>query len=198
VALSLDWPVSDPGILGTRLADHLRLPHPDPDARGVELVLRGGRIVLRRLESGESERLRIARFDDTTDPTGAGLARLLGVGFATVEAERAAIEIGTLVGLAPASFAPATGDGWLGARTWVAAGDVAVLLLEPSTEGRVAAALARSGEGAVAAYVGMPGPAKGLTRPGPLGPAALTYESRPWGPYLLTVPLPEAAGTIGR
>jgi hypothetical protein len=198
VALILEWPVADPGILGARLADHLRLPHPDPDARGVELILRGGRIVLRRLETGESERLRIARPDDTRGAPGTGLASLLGVGFATVEAERAAVEIGALVGLAPASFAPGVADGWLGARTWIAAGDVAILLLEPSTEGRLAAALARAGEGAVVAYVGMPGPAMGPTRPGPLGPAALVYEARPWGPYLLTVARSEAAGTIGR
>jgi hypothetical protein len=76
----------------------------------------------------------------------------------------------------------------------------AILLLEPATEGRLAATLARAGEGPAALYlmagggglarlasdVGAPG-GRPIVLPGPLGPALLLSGGAPWGPHLLVV-----------
>jgi hypothetical protein len=80
-------------------------------------------------------------------------AELLAVGWATVELDRAAAELGG----GPLAWADGPRDALLGARVRIAAADapagVALVLLEPDTEGRIAAALARHGEGVVAAWV---------------------------------------------
>ena len=89
--------------------------------------------------------------------------RLAGLGWATVELDRAADELGMWLGEAPDPGAPDAADPLLGARARVRdAGGLpgdAVLLLEPSTEGRLAASLARDGEGPAALYLR---PAAGL------------------------------------
>lgn len=107
---------------------------------------------------------------------------LAGIGWATVEAERAFVELDSLFTSAEAgaSWAPVERDQVLGARVWQreAAGSPAapwLVLLEPDTEGRIAAALARFGEGVAVMYLGT-----GTLRPGRLvrgGPA--------WGPHLV-------------
>ena len=98
-------------------------------------------------------------------------ATIVGIGWATVEADRAVVELG--------------GTGWtqgprdplLGARTWLrpalsdeSLGEVTLLILEPDTEGRLAALLARFGEGVAAVYLRVAGP--GAAGRGAAGPAA--------------------------
>jgi hypothetical protein len=73
-----------------------------------------------------------------------------------------------------------------------------ILLLEPSTEGRLAASLVRFGEGSVALYLlaapDAPERARGAgfevsrRAAGPLGAELLVVGGPPWGPHLLLVP----------
>ena len=80
------------------------------------------------------------------DPTDA--PRLVGIGWATVDIER------TVAGLPGVDVRAAADDELLGARAWrTSSGPVALVLLEPNTEGRLAAALARRGEGIAALYL---------------------------------------------
>jgi ribosomal protein S18 acetylase RimI-like enzyme len=121
-----------------------------------------------------------------------GLADLVGVGWATVELDRAVPEF------APVQFGAAMPDGSLGARARVGrVGAGSLVLLEPSTEGRLAAALARFGEGVTAIYVaaaagGFEQLAARLRRTGerariaegPFGRSFVVGAS-PWGPHLV-------------
>jgi len=130
----------------------------------------------------------------------------LAVGWGTVDLERAAAEAWP-----GRSTAPLPDDALLGARCLAAVDEPALVLLEPSTEGRLAASLARHGEGPIALYLLIPdrtidrfrvvAPASGvhLSRPaaGPFGRAVLVLDGPPSGPHLIVA---EAAGrgTIGR
>jgi len=127
----------------------------------------------------------------------AGELRPLAIGIATVELDRAALELEAAdSGL---TFAAAADDELLGARCLVSAGvlavggaDVRVVLLEPSTEGLLAAALARRGEGPAVVYAApaeaspdAPGPRSKLGA-GPLGPGRLVVGSR-FGPHVIVL-----------
>lgn len=81
--------------------------------------------------------------------------QLIVNGWATVELDRAEEEVAELLGIeAPVVVEPAEDDRVLGARCRLLRSDGrTVLLLEPSLEGRLAAALARRGEGFVARYL---------------------------------------------
>jgi hypothetical protein len=131
-------------------------------------------------------------------------AVLAAVGWATIDLER------PLVGWPnpSASDASAAGprvrdDEPLGARAVVLDRPTGIVLLEPSTEGPIAASLARYGEGPAALYV-RPGRsvdelrASGLVlsvvRRGPFGPEALVLGPR-FGPHV-TVVLDDSADTI--
>jgi hypothetical protein len=197
----ITWTVPDPGSLGTSLADRLRLARPDVDADAVAYDLRGG--VLRLVRPGPGapqpidERLEVSLAPVpawSRDST--ARIRLLGIGWATVELERAALVVGPALGVDSNAFMDTNDDAWLGARARLARGDdgVAMALLEPTTEGRLAAALARWGEGPIAIYLGVPGPAIGATRPGPFGASSIVHAARPWGPFVFAV---AAAATIG-
>jgi len=109
---------------------------------------------------------------------------LVGVGWATVDTDR------TLADLAAASlaFGPVVDETALGATARVAwSGATAIVVLEPSTEGRLAAALARRGEGIACLYVSGPD-ATGSARVTALGrPGRLLPHDRPWGPFVLLV-----------
>lgn len=109
--------------------------------------------------------------------------RLLAVGWATVDIER------TLEDLGVPGARPAADEPLLGARAWrVDAGAVTVLVLEPSTEGRLAAALARHGEGIRALYLGTDAQSTGIVSPTALGlPGRLLPHERPWGPFVIEV-----------
>ena len=87
-----------------------------------------------------------------------------GIGWSTVDLERAEREL-------ELAFQDAVPDAILGARTRINAGHLTVplVLLEPATEGRLAASLARLGEGPVATWLAGPAPTAGPS--GPSGPA---------------------------
>jgi hypothetical protein len=123
-------------------------------------------------------------------------------GWATVELDRAAAELGRSLA-AGTSFEPAETSTALGARCLrgaLADGGGWIVLLEPETEGRIAAFLARHGEGWAATWLdaddasddGRPR-ATDVATPGPFGPERLEPGS-PWGPFRLQV----APATIGR
>lgn len=118
---------------------------------------------------------------------------VLAVGWATVESDRAAGELSAALALPSDPFEPADDSIVLGARCrigrGVLAGGRSLVLLEPSTEGRLAATLARLGEGPAAvwldtatldAHVSAP-------RPGPLGPERLVLGGPIHGPHWLLV-----------
>ncbi len=115
----------------------------------------------------------------------AGPVPLLAVGWATVDLER------TLAGMGPTAVdaGPVVEERALGARAVVVGREpVALVILEPATEGRLAAALARRGEGIVCLYVAGPpvvtegSPLTALGRPG-----RLLAHDRPWGPFVMLV-----------
>jgi hypothetical protein len=124
----------------------------------------------------------------------------LAVGWATVELERAARELSHL--LEPgSSFSAAPPSVVLGARCRVgpAATDAGlrIVILEPDSEGRLAATLARSGEGwavtwtvalASASQAVSAGPVRlSAARPGPFGHERLELHGPLAGPHRLVV-----------
>jgi hypothetical protein len=108
--------------------------------------------------------------------------RVIGLGWATVDLER------TVAQATAVRWEPMTREDAVGASALVTRiGDVALVLLEPDTEARLAASLARFGEGLCIAYVAGDGPG-GMVRPTALGvPGRLRAHARPWGPYLISV-----------
>ncbi|HUQ77372.1 MAG TPA: hypothetical protein VM427_00695 [Patescibacteria group bacterium] len=146
------------------------------------------------------------------DPGHGDLAaiRELAVIWATVDLERVLRDLG----LEPTLAMAAVDDSLLGGRvldlidplapavgpTLGAVGAARIALAEPSTEGRLAAFLARHGEGPAGRYVGVSldlaaigirAAAAGvsLSRPeiGPFGPAALVLGGPPGSPHLIVV-----------
>jgi len=119
---------------------------------------------------------------------------ITGIGWATVDEERARAELDGLLGGDPS--APAMGpwlpidrDANLGARGWARIavapeGAPALVVLEPDTEGRVAAALVRFGEGVLVIYLGEGAPGPGRVLPG--APA--------WGPHVVVT---DSSGRMG-
>jgi hypothetical protein len=125
------------------------------------------------------------------------------LGWGTVDAERLAATWSATLRALPA-------DEQLGARAWLIADGLPAeagertILLEPSTEGRLAATLARFGEGPAALYVRTPLAPRALraaglvlatARAGPLGRQALVVDEGRFGPHLVAV-LPGMAVTI--
>jgi hypothetical protein len=112
--------------------------------------------------------------------------RLLAVGWATVDIERTVRELGGHDG---AHARPVGDEPLLGATAWrLDAGGVAILILEPTTEGRLAAALARRGEGICALYLATDGDVGGAFRMTTLGlPGRLLPHDHPWGPFVVEV-----------
>ncbi len=122
-------------------------------------------------------------------------------GWATVELDRAEVEVAAALagrhGPGEPQAVPAPDERLLGARCRLlrSADGREVLLLEPSTEGRLAAALARRGEGGVALYLFVDGGAVERARRagfrlstlgrGPFGPERLVFAGPRWGPFLL-------------
>lgn len=120
----------------------------------------------------------------------------IAVGWATVELDRAEAEWRPRLPV-DATFSDAPDCWHLGARCRVARRSATefLVLLEPATEGRLAATLARSGEGWCATWIvadqprGVPAGLAGLSaeRPGPLGPERLVLASPVYGPHRLVV-----------
>lgn len=120
-----------------------------------------------------------------------GRRPIAGIGWATVDQERARAELDGLLAADPAAprlapWVPLDRDPSLGASVWLRASldparaqaaIPALVVLEPDTEGPLAASLVRFGEGVAVIYLG-----EGLPRPGHLlrgGPA--------WGPHIVVV-----------
>lgn len=115
----------------------------------------------------------------------------LAIGWATVELDRAAAELALLVG-SDAGFADAVSSEILGARCRVGravgvGGGLVIVLVEPDTEGRLAAFLARFGEGWIARWEAGRSSSDRPLRPGPLGPEWLADDADHRGPFRLLV-----------
>jgi hypothetical protein len=152
--------------------------------------------ILERLLGGDALGDALDRLRDAAHP------RLIVPGWATVELGRAEVEVGLAVGGAPAGpgtcvARDAPDERVLGARCRILrwSDGREVVLLEPSTEGPLAAALARYGEGSLVRYLLADGGATerarragfrlGSERPGPFGRERLVVAGPRWGPYLL-------------
>lgn len=122
----------------------------------------------------------------TEGPPSAG-PRLAALGWATVDPERLAASLGK-----PLAH-EAHEDPALGAIGYgIASATLPLVLLEPATEGRIAAALARLGEGPVALYldgvtVGTADDATPPTRTGTGRIGRLIRPARPWGPFIVAL-----------
>ena len=128
----------------------------------------------------------------TLDPA-LGSLPIAGLGWATVDLDRTIAELAPDAG--DEGFAKAPRDDLLGATARIHvpsdAGGAALVLLEPDTEGRLAATLARFGEGLGAVYlVGRDpaGPGRlGTAAGGPLGVGRL-IRGLPWfGPNVIVL-----------
>jgi hypothetical protein len=126
--------------------------------------------------------------------TASGGPRPIALGWATVDLDRAAAELAMELGLAVTAFLPAPDSIVLGARCRVAGGalpgGVALAIVEPATEGILAAALARHGEGPSVTWVRSshaPSRSAASTRTGPFGPERLKPGGPAQGPFLLLI-----------
>ncbi len=135
--------------------------------------------------------------------------RPIALGWATVELDRAASELGAALGIPAECFLGTAESLALGARCRVAhhalPGGVSLVLLEPATEGRLAAALARVGEGPAAIWLAVPDLPAAIDalrlarvdtaagRAGPFGVERLVLDGPVHGPHRLLVQL---TGTI--
>ena len=126
--------------------------------------------------------------------------RPIAIGWATVELERAELELSAALALSVGDFSPAASSVSLGARCRIGSGvlgdALALVLLEPQTEGRLAATLARLGEGPAVVWLVVDGCAATLrssgvitsaVRHGPLGPERLVLGGPVHGPHQLLV-----------
>jgi hypothetical protein len=147
---------------------------------------------------------RLARERTRLDATSLGL-RLVATGRATVDLDRA--EADAREAMDVRRISAAGDDELLGAHCRIVAtqrGD-AIVLLEPSTEGRLAAALAKFGEHHVVDYVAgtgdvvrtaaAAGVALSAVAGGPFGRQRLVLGGPRWGPFVVIV---EQAATIDR
>lgn len=231
----LTWQAKDPSALAGELARRLGVPaRPGGLVPGARLLRLGtcelevrpwiregaddhpyaaGRLMLEPVPNGEDGPLPAP--PDAPDPL-----ELVGLGWATVELDRAEADLEMWLG------PPATGadgdaspaDETLGARARLREGaglpGAWTVLLEASTEGRVAASLARDGEGPCALYLrpadGLDawepaarerGVSVGARREGPFG-AQVLLAAGPAGPHIIVtegrspVSRPPLASTI--
>jgi hypothetical protein len=110
-----------------------------------------------------------------------------------VELERAVAQLALVLGIPETAFVDAPGSGAIGAHCRVAReavlDDVYLAILEPSTEGRLAAALARWDEGPLVAWYTTTTRLDGqrVVLPGPFGPERLVGGDPLTGPHRLVV-----------
>jgi len=121
---------------------------------------------------------------------------VLALGWSTVELDRAEAGFRVAFGDTLIGVTDAPGDGLLGASCRIVrTGDARVpviVLLEPATEGRLAASLARLGEGPVAAWLRLRAERalpsrRSVATPGPFGPEVLVLGGPVVGPHRLLV-----------
>ena len=124
---------------------------------------------------------------------------VLALGWATVDHERAAADLARAAPHA-VPFEPAPPESILGAACLLGRpAPIRLAILEPTTEGRLAATLARQDEGPAVLWVsGDPPPGVTLSAPsnGPFGRERLVLGGRLGGSHVLVVDRP--AGTIER
>jgi hypothetical protein len=134
---------------------------------------------------------------------------VVGLGWATVDLERAVQELGGSLGIPAQRFTVAADAELLGARCRVASAALpdgsSLVVLEPATEGRLAATLARLGEGPAVIWLvapeGLAAGDSGTTiaassgRPGPFGQERLVLGGPPHGPHRLLVAPPATIST---
>ena len=139
--------------------------------------------------------IRIARLA-SPDVIGSGADRAArwAIGWATVELDRAASELARDLGISPGAFLDALDSVALGARCRVAddllPGGLALVILEPATEGRLAATLARFGEGPAATWYRTETHVDiraSSPRPGPFGSERLVAGDSVHGPHRLLI-----------
>jgi len=131
----------------------------------------------------------------------AGAVAPHAVGWATVDMDRALLDLAGDLGIAPEAFADGVACRALGARCRVVEdslpGGLSLAILEPATEGRLAATLARLGEGpAVVWYTTDEASDAGPIpwRPGPFGLERHVPGDPVHGPHRLLIR--PGAGTI--
>ena len=219
----LTWQAAEPGAFAAALGARLGVaanPGVRPDTHTLDLGTAllevrgwvresptdaphaGGRLMLEPVPGGEPA-------PEDVDPAATRPLRLVGIGWATVELDRAEDELGMWLGDGAGEpggvgVPPEASDPHLGAFSRVrSAGGLpgdSFVLLEPRTEGRLAASLARDSEGPCALYLR---PAVGLgawsaaarergvrlsaRRAGPLGMEVLLVGGPIAGPHLLVV-----------
>lgn len=146
------------------------------------------------------------------DPWLLGLP-IAGIGWSTVELERAAGDLDAAfnhAGMPQPAWTPGPRDDLLGASAWVsrewwptwgADDPPAIVLLEPDTEGRLAATLAKFGEGVGAIYLAaragdppdrIDASRLGRPTPGPLGSGRIVLARPAWGPNVIVLDRPVA------
>ncbi len=145
------------------------------------------------------DRIGTALADARTNEVGGEDARIVAVGWATVELDRAADELAAELGTTAGAFVPAGDSVLLGARCRIArgalGGGLTLAIIEPATEWRLAEWLARRGEGPAAIWCATRAADTVAPSPGPFGPELLA-RPRPSGSsqcWLLAVSEP---GTI--
>lgn len=143
------------------------------------------------MQDSTRDRIRVALLT-TIDGVGssADRARLHALGWATVELDRAASELAGDLEIAPERFVEAANSVTLGARCRVAAGALpggrSLVILEPATEGRLAATLARLGEGPAITWFMTDREVEvhaSDPRAGPFGPERLVVGAAAYGPH---------------
>ncbi len=129
-------------------------------------------------------------------------ARPHAIGWATVELDRAEAELSVALGLPAGAFGEAASSAALGASGCIAVGvlpdGLSLVILEPSTEGRLAGTLARHGEGPAVVWYATGSAATGVglatAQPGPFGPERLVADDPIHGPHRFLIV--GVAGTI--
>lgn len=128
------------------------------------------------------ERMAAVLAEVGADEAAVGAGRVIAIGWATVELDRAAVELAGDLGSEADAFTPAGDSVALGARCRVLPaalpGRVAIAIVEPATEGRLAWSLARYGEGPVAVwFAGGSSPTDPTAvADGPFGPERLASQ----------------------
>jgi hypothetical protein len=212
----LTWQAADPGEFAAELGRQLGIeiePHPEaPGSFVLDLGMATVEIVAWQRETPDDDPSPSGRLVFEPLPGGAPKPRieslpdllLAGVGWATVELDRAESELAEWLAGEPPDPDDDVTDAHLGARARVRDADGlpgdTMVLLEPTTEGRLAASLVRDGEGPCALYLWAPlgidawiAAAKGRgvvvsTRAaGPFGEAVLIPGRGPAGPHLVVV-----------
>jgi len=137
------------------------------------------------LAAAESIRARAIEREPATSQT-----VIAAVGWATVDADRACRELDALLDGEHTAWQPVDREATLGARALRRepppgpGGGVDLLVLEPDTEGRLAASLARFGEGVAVAYLRQPAAAAGAV---PAARARLVPGAPAWGPHAVVL-----------